>query len=349
MRRFLLIVAALAAFLPGLAQANSDVPTLAAGTSLTSAVMYLANAGASDNKLGFNTSQFDISSGNLILKLPTSGQILYNNSGSFGGFTQGGDCTTDTSTGTTTCTTLNTVAPGTLYPTSPGTGLAIVGTTLNLSTVFIDRSGGNAAIDTTDSAKTVQLGAHTYTLAQAGSAGFGSGWGACLLNIGATDATINATTSVFTGASGTTALVLRPGGWACPSSDGANYQTSAGNYRTTIPVALTYPPGINPNNMPMANISQARTITGIRCTPEVAAGGAATITVVKAASGVALSAGTALHSGTCNANGTAATDQDLTVTTSTLAAGDRLGITTTGTTIWTSSGVATGVVTVFVQ
>jgi hypothetical protein len=67
MRRFLLI-AALAAFLPATAHADSDVPTLAAGTSLTSAAMYLANAGANNNKLGLTTSVFDISAGALTLK-----------------------------------------------------------------------------------------------------------------------------------------------------------------------------------------------------------------------------------------------------------------------------------------
>lgn len=120
----------------------------------------------------------------------------------------------------------------------------------------------------------------------------------------------------------------------------------------TISYALTYPPGINPNNMPIANFNSARTVTAIRCNPEVAAGGTATISVVKAASGTALSAGTLLHSGSCNANGTVATDQNLTLVggaTDELAAGDRIGITTTGTTVWTSSGIATGVVTVFVQ
>jgi hypothetical protein len=115
-------------------------------------------------------------------------------------------------------------------------------------------------------------------------------------------------------------------------------------------ISLTYAPGVNPNNLPIANASRSRTIIGIRCTPEIAAGGAATISVVKAASGVAISAGTVLHSGSCNANGTPAGDQNLTVTTSTLAPGDRLGLQTTGGTVWTTTGgVAAGVVTVFVQ
>jgi hypothetical protein len=149
------------------------------------------------------------------------------------------------------------------------------------------------------------------------------------------------------GATAGTSLVLSAENTSLVTTD------AAGNIRVspvqTISYSLTYPPGINPNNMPIANFRGPKVIVGIRCSPEVAAGGSATISVVKAASGTALSAGTVLHSGSCNANGTAATDQDLTVTNSTLAAGDRLGITTTGTTIWTSSGIATGVVTVFVR
>jgi hypothetical protein len=116
-----------------------------------------------------------------------------------------------------------------------------------------------------------------------------------------------------------------------------------------VPLSISYSPGINPNNIPIFRANASRTVTGIVCRPEVAAGGAATISVVKAASGTALSAGTVLHSGSFNANGTAATDQALTVTTSSLASGDTVGITTTGTTVWTSSGVATGVCTVYIQ
>jgi hypothetical protein len=147
---------------------------------------------------------------------------------------------------------------------------------------------------------------------------------------------------------GGTSLVVQADFDVVVTDDGTNYKcTLAGS--PVIPLPITYAPGINPNNLPIANINQPRTIVGIRCNPEVAAGGSATITFVKAASGTALSAGTALHSGSCNANGTAATDQTLTVTVTTLAAGDRLGITTTGTTIWTSSGIAAGVGTVFVR
>ncbi len=245
----------------------------------------------------------------------SDGQILINDSGGIAGITPGAGITSD----------------------------------LNLTSVTADHTGGNYTILTGDAAKTLLVGAHTYTQPQAGSTGFTTGWGACLVNTSTGVATVNTTTSLFKGASGTTSVTMQPGDWMCPTSDSTNYQTSAGSYRVTIPVAVTYAPGINPNNIPFANFTQARTISGIRCNPEVLAGGAATISVYKAPSGTAISAGTVLHSGSCNANSSATTDQDLTVTVSTLAPGDRLGLVTTGTTVWTSSGVATGVVTVFVR
>ncbi len=182
MRRTLLRVVAavfLAAFsFPALA--DSTVPALSAGTSLTTAVMYAANAGANDNKLGFTTTVFDIATGALTLKASgvtnamlansattvlgtvctlgstctpsvpaasvtagalangmtattqtlgdnstklattafvianagggggtpggTSGQNQYNNAGSFGGYTMGGDATINTTTGVLTIT-----------------------------------------------------------------------------------------------------------------------------------------------------------------------------------------------------------------------------------------------------
>lgn len=60
-------------------------------------------------------------------------------------------------------------------------------------------------------------------------------------------------------------------------------------------------------------------------------GGAATYTIYKAASGTAPASGTALHSGTYNMVGTADTDQTLTLTTTTLAAGESIWAVPTGT------------------
>lgn len=233
---------------------------------------------------------------------------------------------------------------------TPGTGLTIDGSNnLDLTSVLNDISGSGTAIVAGDAGKIDELGAFTYTLAQAGTTGFGAGWGLRLANIGASDATVNAITSVFTGASGTTALVIRPNCWADISSDGANYKTQAGCWRNTIPFTATYTPGINPNDLPIGRTDIARTITAIKCRPEVLAGGAATIKVFKAASGTLLTAGTELETTACNANSAAGTTQDMGVSVSTLAAGDTIGLVTTGTTVWTSSGVASGLVEVDVQ
>lgn len=88
-------------------------------------------------------------------------------------------------------------------------------------------------------------------------------------------------------------------------------------------------------------------VKGIRARVEVAGtdAGAVTAAVKKAASATAIASGTALHSGTINLKGTAATNQTLTLsTTSTdldIAAGNAIGIDFTGTLT-----AATGVVTV---
>jgi hypothetical protein len=103
-------------------------------------------------------------------------------------------------------------------------------------------------------------------------------------------------------------------------------------------VQLTWIALQNPNNAVLFTVPRAMIVTGITGRLEVAQGAAATITVLKAASGTALTAGTALHTGSFNANGTAATNQTLTLAALaaiSLAAGDSIGIQTTGT--WTTS------------
>lgn len=110
---------------------------------------------------------------------------------------------------------------------SPGVGSFTVGTTWPIN----DQNAAGYAILTGDNGKTIYVGNHTYTLPQAGSAGFGAGWQACLLNTaGSGAATISTTTSLFAGASGTTSLTLNPGDWACPNSDATNWGTMFGHY-----------------------------------------------------------------------------------------------------------------------
>jgi len=110
-----------------------------------------------------------------------------------------------------------------------GQGISISGETISASQAInstIQNAG--SAITANMAGQTVLLGAFTYTLAQAGTTGFPTNWGTCLLNNSSTgNATVNATTSTFVSATYTAQLVLAPGGWACPTSDGANYQTAA--------------------------------------------------------------------------------------------------------------------------
>lgn len=93
--------------------------------------------------------------------------------------------------------------------------------------------------------------------------------------------------------------------------------------------------------------SRAYRVKSIIGRPTVAGtdGSAVTAVVKKAASGTAITSGTALHSSTYNLKGTAATNQTLTLsTTSTdldIAAGDAIGIDFTGTLT-----AAVGVITV---
>lgn len=107
---------------------------------------------------------------------------------------------------------------------SPGTGTFTVGSTQPLN----DQSGGDYAIVTGDGSKTILAGVHTYTLPQAGTAGFASGWGFCILNLGAGNATLTTTTSTFLGAGGGTSITLAQNQWACPTSNGTDYDTFVG-------------------------------------------------------------------------------------------------------------------------
>lgn len=113
-----------------------------------------------------------------------------------------------------------------------------------------------------------------------------------------------------------------------------------------FPAAVGWPAALDPNNIVLANIAVTSTITAIVGTPEIAVGAAATVSVYKAPSGTACGAGTILHSGSFDANGTAATNQSLTLVSTSLAAGDRICLKTTGGNNWTG-GVGVGTITVF--
>jgi hypothetical protein len=96
-------------------------------------------------------------------------------------------------------------------------------------------------------------------------------------------------------------------------------------------LSSTWLAGANPSGSTIFVAPRALTITSLVGVVDTANGAAATVSVRRAASGTALSAGTVIHSGSFNANGTANTNQTLTLTTTTMASGDRLGLTSTGT------------------
>ena len=105
----------------------------------------------------------------------------------------------------------------------------------------------------------------------------------------------------------------------------------------------------DPNNaILISDITQPLTVRAINGRVEAAVGAAATVTIYRAPTGTACSGGVALHSGSFNANGTAAANQALTVTTTSLLAGDSLCLQTTGGANWTG-GTGIGTVTVYVS
>lgn len=107
----------------------------------------------------------------------------------------------------------------------PGNGLSTSGGTLNLTTPPNDQSSAGGAIPTTDNSELIYVGAHTYSLPAAATAG--NGWGVCVLNVGATAATLNNSGdgATFKGLGGGTSLTIAASGWACPTSDGTNWGT----------------------------------------------------------------------------------------------------------------------------
>ncbi len=125
----------------------------------------------------------------------------------------------------------------------------------------VDLTGAGGPIVTGYNTKTVLLGAHTYTLAAAGSSGFGAGWGACLLASSGT-ALVNATSSIFVGASGSTSLTLQQGDWACIGSDATNYTTIAAHYVSGAGTMSSLFPGAGLSSTAIAGGTAPITSTG---------------------------------------------------------------------------------------
>ena len=109
---------------------------------------------------------------------------------------------------------------------------------------------------------------------------------------------------------------------------------SAGGKGGFVPVTMRY--DANSVDAPFFTADRPYVVHAIRGRVEVSGtGGACTATIRKVPSGTALGSGTALHSGSFNLEGTAATNQTLTLSTTAstvkLAAGDSLAFDITGT------------------
>jgi hypothetical protein len=130
------------------------------------------------------------------------------------------------------------------------------------------------------------------------------------------------------------------------NANAANGFCVLGNACAHKTVSIGWVAGVNPNNAGIIVFPDNSTLVSIVGNVETATGSAATVSVNVAASGTACSSGTTVHSGSFNANGTAATNQTLTLTTTAITSPARLCLQTTGTTAWTSgSGAGTLTVT----
>jgi hypothetical protein len=106
------------------------------------------------------------------------------------------------------------------------------------------------------------------------------------------------------------------------------------------PITTTWIPGQNLSGVSIPLFFQTATtgtVVAVHCRPETVVGGTATVQVFYAASGTALAAGTKINTTDCNANGTAATTQDMGVTTSAIPANVWIGVVFPTNAAWASS------------
>lgn len=116
---------------------------------------------------------------------------------------------------------------GTVAAATFGNGLSYTSPKLSLTNTLNAQTGTSYAVASTDAASIItgkNAGAIGFTIVQANTAGFTSGYGTTLANInaaGGTNLTLTATTSTF--GNGLTSIVLAPGQVADIGSDGVNY------------------------------------------------------------------------------------------------------------------------------
>lgn len=251
MRRTLLT--ALLALLPFSALADSDVPSLSSGTSLTSAVAYFANAGSSNTKLGFSLLNFDVSAGSIIIK-PASITVaqLVSNATTVNGQScaLGSTCTISAAASLVVgSTTITSGTTGRLLYDNAGTlGELILGTNLSITGSTLNAAGGGSIAATAGG--NTQTGVTTLAFGNGFATPSGSS-GTAPINLAVTD---TSKTSNYSIAAGDMANALSLGGsgatLTAPAASSTifapgmtlNFSTrsATGNWTLTNSTGLTY-------------------------------------------------------------------------------------------------------------
>lgn len=259
--------------LSDLGDAAAARTNLGLGTAATSAASsFLAATNNFSDLASASTARTNLGLGSLATTTPGIGvsTALGVDVGSAGAFiVNGGDAGAPSALDLSNATGTPSSA-GVLYPiTAVSGGLSISGTTLSNTVSSDDCTSGTCSgqsagvIPSTDAGKTIVLGAHAYTLAQAGTAGFTTGFGFCAVNDStAGDATITATTSVFHGGGETTVLTLNAGDSGCISTDtdNTNYLAGVAHFLGDGPVVSPAALSGSVNNYNPTSLSTARTL-----------------------------------------------------------------------------------------
>lgn len=284
---------------------TGDVTTSSAAATIAANAVTNAKAaqmGANTVKGNFTASTANAADNAMPSCADTSGQHLNYTLGT------GLSCGTTSSSGGSVSITAAT--PNIVMTPSPITGTGTIGSTNAIN----NQTGATYTILAGDSSKEVDAGAssgtQTYTLPDASTTGFGSGFAFTLCAKSIAVALNNTSTSTINGQT-STALAPYQCDWI--RSDGTNYIAAITG--AALPYPISYVPGQNPNNAGVFRANQAMLVVAAVGNVEAAVGATATVTINIAANGTACSGGTALISGSFNANGTAATDQALTLST----------------------------------
>jgi hypothetical protein len=138
-------------------------------------------------------------------------------------------------------TSITEATPDLVFTPDPITGTGTIGSTVPLDDCTSGNCtvSGSAALATGEATRRVFLGPHTYTLAQAGTAGFLSGWAPAELVCVTGPCVVTTTTSNFLPAAPGSTLTLQTGDSASLSSDGANYPTTSAIGASTATLLAT--------------------------------------------------------------------------------------------------------------